>query len=82
MSGEANRSSAVVGRNVERGGTYLHEEHGTIEVTHIWRGTQSVDRLATSSHEQCVVIRYAPVEDSTRTADSADTLGDFLTAIE
>ena len=69
---------------VERGETYEHADHGRVSVTGLWEGVHHVDSARNTNGTGVIVVRYSVEEEErcVEDAEYADTLEEFLTAIE
>ena len=69
---------------VERGGQYDHETYGPVTVTGIWKGVHQVDRARNTTDTGTIIIRFATdrSEEVTEAEELADTLNEFLAAID
>lgn len=75
---------STVNQSVEVGEVYNHASHGNVKVTGIWQGVSSVDTARNTDTKHTIVIRFSPVKTDDRRSvpDLADTLNEFLDAIE
>lgn len=67
---------------IEDGQTYDHAEHGAVEVTGIWHRTQRLDTVRKTDEDEMIVVRFVPAEDGTWTDECAESLTEFLDAID
>ncbi|WP_436344191.1 hypothetical protein [Natronorubrum sp. FCH18a] len=76
---------ATADRAIADGETYVHAEHGRVEITGIWQQTQRIRRIdATRNGDErdMIVVRFIPGEDGEWIDGLAEPLDDFLDAID
>lgn len=68
---------------IQRGETYEHAEHGTVEVVGIWRGVKSIDEAYNMDEEDdpVMIVCYTITDGKQPVAELTDTLDAFLAAI-
>lgn len=72
-------------RTIKRGGIYKHATDGRVEVSGIWKGKEWVDtvsRSAVKGERNPIVVRYIPSREGDWSDEIAETLDEFLDAIE
>lgn len=67
---------------VERGKTYVHAEHGRVEVTGIWKGVNQVDSSRQMEEMDTIIVRYLIKEDGKPVVEQVNLLDEFLEAVE
>lgn len=69
-------------RIVEREETYEHAEHGTVEVTGIWRGIDQVDTARNTETKDVIIVRYSATQDGEPVDELTETVDEFTDNIE
>ena len=69
-------------RVVERGKTYKHATHGSVEVTGIWKGVHQADTAHNTDETGIIIVRYSTEGEGDQFYELTDTLDEFLEAIE
>lgn len=82
MVGSDDRPGPESDQVIERGKTYEHAEHGSVEVTGIWKGVQKADTAHNTDETGTIIVRYSTEGEEQQFCELTDTLDEFMEAIE
>lgn len=80
MTGSDDVPASEADRVVEREETYDHDEHGSVEVTGIWRGMKQVDDARNTNQKDVIIVRYSTKGDGDQVDELTDTIDEFFNA--
>ncbi len=69
-------------RKIEQGETYVHREHGLVEVAGIWKGTEQLESARYTDEKDTIIVRFTTRNSDERAHELADTFGSFVRSLE